>query len=182
MPGGEERHPRGGVGHGDHGAPPHRVEQPPENQGPEKIADREREDVIADAFVGHAVEAREHQRIGEEDRVVEKGLRCHQHQAERAAAAIARDEKPEDLAPRDAVQRAHRKRAHGFGKRTMACGHLFLDVGDDRFGLLAPIVHQQPARALRHVPAHEQNRETQHSAQSEGEPPAELRRQHLRIE
>ena len=53
--------------------------------------------------------------------------------------------------------------------------HLGLDRVDDPLGLLLLAVDEQPARALRHVPAHEQDGEAEDRAEAEGEPPAEVR-------
>jgi hypothetical protein len=47
----------------------------PRRSGPTEIAEREREEVEADALARHAVERAEDERIGEEERVVEERLR-----------------------------------------------------------------------------------------------------------
>ena len=52
-----------------------------------------------------------------------------------------------------------------------------LDLGDRRLGLLFPPVHEQPARALGKVLAHEQDDETKRRAEQEGHPPRVADRQ-----
>jgi hypothetical protein len=60
----------------------------PRRSGPTEIAEREREEVEADALARHAVERAEDERIGEEERVVEERLRHHQREAQQGALAI----------------------------------------------------------------------------------------------
>jgi hypothetical protein len=69
------------------------VEQPAEQQRSEKIAGRERQDVPSDlGWDRDAEEIGQHQREGEEDRVVEKRLRDHQHQSNHGTLAIGREQ------------------------------------------------------------------------------------------
>jgi hypothetical protein len=68
---------------------------------------------------------------------------------------------------------SRRRRAHTGGG---------FDGGHHPLGLLGPAVREQPARALRHVPAHQQDRHRQHGAHQEADPPAVLRPEHARIQ
>jgi hypothetical protein len=60
--------------------------------------------------------------------------------------------------------------------------HALLDVGDRRVGLAGKAVGHEPARALRHVPAHQEDAEAQHAADGEGETPADIGRKDVRVE
>jgi hypothetical protein len=52
----------------------------PEQQRTQEIPRGERQQVQPDAVLGHAEEPAEHERVREEDRVVEEGLGGHQRQ------------------------------------------------------------------------------------------------------
>ncbi|CAM5443677.1 hypothetical protein SANTM175S_10766 [Streptomyces antimycoticus] len=53
----------------------------------------------------------------------------------------------------------------------------------DQFpGALRPAVDEHPARALRDVPAHQQDDQTEDDAEGEGEPPADVEREEIRVE
>ena len=80
-----QQHAGDAIGQRDHHPAPQRVEQPAEQQRPEEIAGRERQDVPADLVGRDAEEIGQHQRIGEEDRVVEERLRGHQRQPDQRA-------------------------------------------------------------------------------------------------
>ena len=68
------------IGDGDHRTAPDGVEQPPEKHRPEKVSGGERQQVPTDMIGADAVEIGQHQRVGEEDGVVEEGLCRHQRQ------------------------------------------------------------------------------------------------------
>lgn len=76
------------VGEGDHLLAADRVEEMAEEDRAKDVADGEREDIVAGVRGRDAVEALEHQGVGEEDGVVEEGLRDHQGQAEEGAGAV----------------------------------------------------------------------------------------------
>jgi hypothetical protein len=54
---------------------PNDVEEVSDEERPEHIAEREGEQIKAGLLRSHPVKAHQHQRIGEEDGIVEKGLR-----------------------------------------------------------------------------------------------------------
>src|SRR3984893_2043583 len=54
--------------------------------------------------------------------------------------------------------------------------HALLDVGARRAALPRKAVGDEPARALRHMPAHQEDAEAQHPADGEREPPADIGR------
>ncbi|MBB5389990.1 hypothetical protein HDC89_000136 [Herbaspirillum sp. SJZ102] len=70
----------------------------------------------------------------------------------------------------------------GNGQRAMLGGDLGFDPCHDAFGLFAPAMHQQPARAFRHMAAHQDDGGGQHRAQQEACAPAIDRPQHARVE
>ena len=104
----EQHHRRGGVGGRDHRPPPDGVEQPADGERPEEIAGGEGHDVEADVLGRHVVEGGEHERVGEEDRVVEERLRDHEAE-------------PEQRAPRDRGRRACGRR-----RRCDVCGRTWM--------------------------------------------------------
>jgi len=53
--------------------------------------------------------------------------------------------------------------------------HLALDLADDSLGLLGATVDEEPARALRHVAAHDQDPDAERRPDPKGEAPAEVR-------
>ena len=59
---------------------------------------------------------------------------------------------------------------------------VLLDPLDDPLGLILAAVDEQPARALGHVPPHEQDREGEHRAEPEGQAPAEVGREEAGVE
>ena len=63
------------IGQRDHPPPAHAVEQRPEHEGARAHCPARRERCTAPPGVRHLVEAGQHQRIGEEDGVVDEGLR-----------------------------------------------------------------------------------------------------------
>jgi len=73
------------------------VEQRAEQDRAEEVAERERDDVVADVVRLRVHQVRQHEAVREEDRVVGEGLRAHHRQAEHRAAAVAREHRARDL-------------------------------------------------------------------------------------
>jgi len=59
---------------------------------------------------------------------------------------------------------------------------LALDVAHHALGFLGVAVREQPARAIGQVPPHQQDRDAQHTAQAEGDAPADVGRQESGLE
>ena len=154
---------------------PIRSKAGPSSRGAGGVAEREGEDVEGRAGIRHAVEAHQHHGIGEEDGVVEEGLRHHQRQGHGAAHAVASHQQPGHVAQcgRRAAGRGtlcRRRPRRGCGS---ACGNALLDLAQGRVGFVEASVHGQPARTFRHVAAHQQDGHGQRRAQAEaGAPPA----------
>ena len=179
----QEADARQRIGRRHHPAPPEAIEQRAEQQRSEHVAGRERQDVQADARRLDAVEAGQHQRVGEEDRVVEERLRDHQREDQHAAPRIATQQHVRHLAERRQPRRRMGARARRHrGERQPLAPHACLDVGDDALGLVDPAAREQPARALRHFAAHPQDGERQGGAEQEADAPALMRPEHARIE
>ena len=123
---------------------------------------------------GHAVELREDQGIGEEDRVVEEGLRDHQRQAEDRPPGIGLHHRPRDQAEADVVAGLDRDRP--LGRREGLAGplELGLDLLDDLAGLLLVAVRDEPAGALRDVVPVEDDDQAEQGADGEADPPADV--------
>ena len=153
-----QQHARDRVGEGDHRLAPDRVEQRPEQQRPGEIAEREGQDVPADRRRRHLVEPGQHQRIGKEDRVVEKRLRRPSARGRARRGAGIRAPPPAPCATielRD--ETASRILSFGGGRRCAL--DALLDLADHRFGLVEPVVQHQPARAFRNPAAQKQDRQ-----------------------
>ena len=154
-------HRRAEVGARDHRLPPDGVEQPPEQQRPEEVADREDDQEVP----GRS--SRRRRRTSCEDRpevegdaVVEERLADEEREAEDRAPRVALEGGPGDLAERDRLALADRDRlapARAARSPVSACD-VALDLADDPLGLLLAPVDEQPARALGHVAADEQDR------------------------
>jgi hypothetical protein len=149
----DQQEPREDVGAGDHRLAPDGVEQPPEDQRPEEVADRERDDVVADARGLDVIERAEHERIGEEDGVVEERLADEERQADDRAPGVGAEHGLRDREQAHTLLLAHLDRLSGLLELRNAGGllDLALDVVHERVGLVGLAVDEHPARALRDV-------------------------------
>ena len=172
-PGDAEQHPGEDVGEGDHPDPPDPVEQRAQQQRAGEVAHREHRDVPPGLL--DAEERGEGVAVGEEERVVEERLPDEQREAQDRAARIEREHGPRDHRQRDRLALPDGDRLGGVGQPlTSLVGDGLLDVGDDPLGLVLAAVDEQPARALRHVAADQQDPDGQDRAEAEGQPPAPL--------
>src|SRR5262249_30759871 len=64
------------------------VEEAAEKERAEEVAGGKRQYVPADRFRGDAIESGQHQRVGKEDGVVEKGLRGHEGKADQGTLTV----------------------------------------------------------------------------------------------
>ena len=118
----------------------------PSSERPEDVADRERDQVERRVSRPDAEEVREHERVGEEDRVVEKRLAAHQGQSEHAALRVVLDDVLRDRHEADVLalldDRAVRLRARVVRLRLAAPRSSI--SADDLLGLVgAPCVSSQ---------------------------------------
>ena len=178
-----QQHARHAVSERNHGAASQRVEQAAEQQGPKKISGRERQNVPANLVGGDPEEIRQHQRKGEEDRVVEERLRDHQHEADQRALAIKREQGVRHFAQRGVIAHPQSDLRPRMPARILQlpCGRT-LDVIDDFVRLIGPAVDHQPARAFRNPHPHHEHDEAETSAGEIGQPPAEIGADQQRIE
>ncbi len=176
---------REGVAAADHLAPSDRVEERAEQQRPEQVAQGEGEEVDRRAGGGLVVEVLQHERVGEEDRVVEEALRDHQRRAEHRACGIHLEEDVDQLPrgqPLPGLQ-PHAVPLHVEVGQLLALGaDLLLDAGDDLLGLVELAVGDHPPRALRDVPPQVDDAQTEDRAEEEGDPPADALSDDLRVE
>jgi hypothetical protein len=94
-------------------------------------------------------------------------------------------EAPHDRAEADRLALADRDVAVGrrqLAVATVLRSDLALDLRHELLGLAVPPVDEQPAGALRHVAAHEQDRQAEDRSEAEREPPAEVEREETRVE
>jgi hypothetical protein len=144
----------------NHRLAPDGVEQGSEQERPGEVADREGGDVPANGVGAHAVELVQHERVGEEDGVVDEGLADEQREPQHRASRV---ELEDGLREREEADRAALAdldgAVHRLELRPCVLLHLALDRGHERLGLLVAPVDEQPARRLRHVAAHEDDPE-----------------------
>jgi hypothetical protein len=113
------------------------------------------------------------QAIGEEDSVEEVSLRDHKDQAEVATFSVFTEHVAEDVAPGRVVPHFDLQRiALRFSERVgcIAAGLLF-DILDHIVGALLLTPQHQPARALRHCEAKEEDADAEQAADTKGETP-----------
>src|SRR5262249_22682485 len=77
-----QQNARDDVGAGDHLLAAPGVKQRPQDQRPAQVADGKRQPIQRDLVRGHVVEVDQHQRVGEEDRVIQERLGDHQCRAQ----------------------------------------------------------------------------------------------------
>jgi len=117
-----------------------------EKHRPEEVSGRERQQIPADMIGRDGVEVGEHQRIGEEDRVVEKRLRHHQAQAHQGTAALDTKKSMRDLGQRSRAPHAKPDHRQRFVREAVAAGaELGLDAIENRRCLLDAAMRHQPA-------------------------------------
>ena len=162
------------VGARDHLPAADRVEQVPDRERPGEVADGERDEEDRRGRRRDAVELAQHQRVGEEDRVVEERLGDHQRRAEHRAGRVVAEEHPGERQIADLRGGLQVQRLALVDLRQGDPGllDLVLDVGDRLLGLALAAVHHLPPGALRKVAAHEQDDEAEHRADEEGNAPA----------
>ncbi len=129
------------------------------------------------------VERGQHQRVGEEDRVVEKRLRGHQRERDQRALAMQMQQRVPHVAERRvaAASQPH-LRQRRVGNDVPLGAQPRLDAGNDPFRLIRAAMRHQPARAFRQPHPHEEHDQRQHRADQERGAPAVLRIDHRRIE
>jgi hypothetical protein len=119
----------------------------------------------------------------ERHRVVEKRLAHHEREAQNRAVRVAPERGCGDLPEWDLVALAHDDLLLGLRERVAdLLFDLALDLVDDPLGLLLAAMDEQPARALGHVAAHQQDAEAEDRAHPECEPPARVTGEDRRVE
>ena len=184
----EERHDRadrgrGEVGAGDHRLATDRVEQAPERDRPEEVADGEddqehrheaRRDPVEAAVEGAEVEG---------DAVVDESLADEQRDREQRSLRVLLHGDGGDLPERDGLALANLDRLVGLGQLiARLLGNVLLDPLDDALRFVLPAVDEQPARTLGHVPPDDQDRQAEHDAEAERDTPAHVLRQEAGVE
>jgi hypothetical protein len=182
---GDRQHrPGQDVGARDHLLAADGVEEVPDRQRAEQVPDREGDQVERRVRGVDVVELRQHQGVGEEDRVVQERLGDHQRGAQRGPGPVLREQDPDHGEVAGPLHRPHLQDLVVTDRGQCPAGrlHLVLDAHDRGLGLGGPAVHELPARALRQVAPDEQDHHRQHRPQQEAEPPAHARRQHVQQE
>ena len=137
-----------------HGSSADGVKEPPQQQGTQKIGQRNGQEGIADAAGGCSVVPHQDESEGEKDRVVEESLRRHQGHGDEGALAVRATQQPErfqQTCSSPELRGIDTGREHNWA--TLFDGAQYLRR------LVSASVGQQPARTLRHAAAqheHEQ--------------------------
>src|ERR1700736_1497599 len=111
-----------------------------EQERANQISKREWQKVTTDILFRHAVKARQDQRIREKDRVVEKGLREHQHESKQRTLSMFVHDCVPNLSPR-CVRPCSNARgrcvtvAAVYDRRRIWCRDLSFDFADNSFRL-----------------------------------------------
>ena len=130
-----------------------------------------------------AVELAQYQRVGEEDRIVEKRLRDHQGKAHQRALPIAMEQRMRDLYERRMTARVQFDGWPNLaGSDAAPRRRRTLDVRDDYFSPVGIAVNHQPSRALRNPEPHDEDHQSESRAGQIGQPPSEIGAHHLRIQ
>ena len=156
------------------GLRPIELKEAAEDQGTERIAKRERQDVPADLIGGHIIKIRQHKSISEENRVIKERLCAHERQSQKSSCPEGDEERLDDLAKRRVctrVQPQGRERRGVQKTRAMRNDSRF-DVLDYFFGFRFPAMDDEPARAFRDPGPQEKNHEAECGTNEKGEPPA----------
>jgi hypothetical protein len=184
QPGDQQQHPGQQVGRGDHLLAPDRVEQRAEHQGTDQVPGGEGDRAVGRIAGGDAQKGGQHRRIAEQDRVVEEGLAHEQPEAQDRTLRVQLHQRPEHLGQRDGMALAD-----GDGlvlgdivQLPAVSRDAFLDVVDDALGFVLTAMDEQPARALWHVAADQEDDQPQHATQYEGQPPAQPHREDRLVE
>src|SRR6185312_161122 len=166
-----------------HLSPTPRVEKAADEQRPEKVRCCERQNVPSQLIHWDAVERRQDEGIGEEDGVVEVGLRDHQREPDQRTLPIHLEYRVCDLSQRRMRARSKplRDELSHINRMTLAAQPI-LDARNDGVRLCDPAVRNEPSRALRNPPAHEKYHPTQDGADDERRAPADVGREQGRVE
>src|SRR5262249_49897840 len=158
--------------------PADRVEETPEQQRAEEVADGEDDQEDGDVARGDAPEGRVERPEVEGDAVVEERLADEERETEDRAARGALEGGLGDPAERECLPRRHGDRLRRLLEVLVGLALPgLLDVADDRLRLVLAAVDEEPARALRDVPPDDEDAEPDHGAEQEGEAPADVRRE-----
>ena len=177
-----QQQPGHGVREPQHPPAPDRVEQAPEDHRSSHVAGGERENVPAHVIGPHPVEVRQHQRVGEEDGVVEEGLRGHETEGHQRALPL-QQQGACHLDQGGVTARAQADAGKGWRRQYVALpAEARLQTLHDGLGLVGTAVRDQPARAFRDPQAHEEDHEAQGGAGEKGHAPADIAAEHGRIE
>ena len=156
----------------------------PSRSAPEEVRDGEGHEIERRGLRRHLVEGGEAGREREDRGVVDERLRRHQREAEQRAARVAAEHGLRDLAEAGALPRLELDLVARLGQLVAAGRFLYvvLDLTDDPLGLVVAAVQREPARALGHVAAHEQNAERQDRPHPNVSAPADVRVEQVRIQ
>src|SRR5437879_8611176 len=121
------------------------------------------------------VELGKHERVGEEDGVVEESLADHKGEAQERALRILLEHGGGDLHNADRAARADGDRRAGVWQplETSIRLHLVLDLPHDGLRLVDPTVYHKPARALREFATHPKDNDAKECAEAEAQAPAD---------
>jgi hypothetical protein len=169
---------RAEVADGDHRLAADGVEQPAEDQRAEEVGRREDDQEHGHEPRRHAEERREERAQVERDPVVGEGLADEERETQDRPAWVGHEAGAGDLGERDHLALLDLDALVRLLELLPGLlGDVALDPRDDLLGLVLPAVDEEPARALGDVAADQHDREAEHGADAEAEPPADIGRE-----
>src|SRR6059036_1255520 len=140
-----------------------------EQQWPEHISKRKRQEIATHILLGHVVKPHQNQRVREEDRVVKKGLCGHQHKTQKRTAAMFVHDRIPNFPPRRMRPRADTRgpssTVAGIDDPGRICSHYFsFYLTNDPFRFVIAAVNHQPTRTFWNPAAEENHNEPEHRA------------------
>ncbi len=167
----------------DHDLATDGVEEPSEHERPGEVPcgedhEEDRYRSGCDAEVG-----RQDRPEVERDRVVQERLADEEREAEDRPFRIAAEGHLRDLTKRDRLTRMDGDRLLRLAQLLAGLlPDLLLDGVDDGLGLVLAAVDEEPARTLGHVAPNHEDRQAEHGAAPEREPPADVLREQVGVE
>jgi hypothetical protein len=157
--------------------------RPGQQHRAEEVGDAPRDQVCGRGRVRDAEAVGDDQRRGEQHGVVEERLGGQQGEAEEGAARVAAEHGAGDLAEPGGLALLDLDRlALRLGQPADVVAHPALDVADEPLGLLLAAVDDQPAWALGHVAADDQDQHAHQRAEAERQSPAEVDGEDARVQ
>ena len=130
------------------------------------------------------IEGGKHQAVREEDRVIQEGLADHEREPEDRTSGILFQYGASDLTIAYRAHRAYHNRPLRLrqGVQMVLLHDFVFNHADDPVGLLEASMDHQPARALREIAPHEEDRQAKNGTHPKCQPPADVHWKEMGVE